>query len=359
MTRHDDRAVRGDDGLDQRLRGDHFVDHRLQVRFALRRERARTKLLFQAGPLVGSRRGAVVHRPQRIPHAIEHRRIGGCRRRDLRGHHATVFVNGQRRGHSPQLERRVQRKQRRRLDFVAKRVAVIDGLRVGQARHQKCLAIGRPRRRATLARHQLRWRRRLRPRRWFFSALGTRRLDGGDPHRANTFAHGIEREANVVRGPRWIGFVATNADDAGGAQRTALGADAGDRRRHRLGGTRAKRRGLGHRRGRHRHPPQVQIVFRVTFRDERDLGAIWRDARIGFAVGGFRQRQRRLPGARASDGLHHEQVPLQAGITATATGAGVAMREHQPAIDGPRRPALVARQGGHGHRHARRHPVLQ
>ncbi len=166
----------------------------------LGRCRARPELIARGGPGLRARARRVIQRAQRAPHAIEHRAEQRRRRRDLGGHGAAVFVHRQRRGDAPQLERAVERKQRRRLGLVAQRVAVVDRLRIGQARHQQRLAVGRPRRRAALARHQLRLRGRLGPRLRLFRAFGPRRIDRGDPHRADAFADRVDTRARLLSG---------------------------------------------------------------------------------------------------------------------------------------------------------------
>ena len=288
-----------------------------------------------ARPLIRGRTGRVVQRLQRSPDAIEHRAEQCRRRRDLGGHRAAVFVHGQRRGNTPQLERRVQREQRRRFRFVAKRIAVIDRLRIGKAGDEQRLAVRRPRRRPATPRDELRLRGRLRASNRIFGRLRARRLRGCDPHRSDAFANRIERDTRIVGRPRWIRLVTAHARDAIGAQRLAIGADGLHRRCDRLWRTGAQRNRLADRRRWHRHPPQIEIVLRIALGHERDLGAVGRHARIGFAVRGFRQRLRRLPGVRSRHRRREIDVVLKARIAVAAGGTRVAMREHQSAVSRP------------------------
>ena len=75
------------------------------------------------------------------------------------------------------------------------------GLRIGEARDEQRLAVGRPRRGAAAAGHKLGLRGRLEPRDRIFRRLRARRFGGCDPDRSDAFAHGVEGDARIIRRP--------------------------------------------------------------------------------------------------------------------------------------------------------------
>ena len=232
---------------------------------------------------------------------------------------ATVFVNRQRRGNPPQLEGGIQREQRRGLNFIAQRVAVIDRAadRAIPTRAASCRRATTPARRrgatrAAAARPA--WRAAADPRSVPRAAV---RRSRPTPSRCLHARH--RTRSRMLSGAHdGYDFVAAHARDAIRAQRLAVGSDRLHGRRTGFGGRGPERNRLRNRRGRDRHPPQIEVVFRIALGNERHLGAVRRHARIGFAIGRLGQRERRLPRLGSGHRRRKVQVVLQAGIAVAA-----------------------------------------
>ena len=213
MARHDDGARRLHVRLDQRLLGDHRIDHRFDGHLVLRRLRLRP--VFRPQFLPG-RRGwsvPVIEAAQRFPDTIERCREL-LRARRGRDDLARSRIHGQRRVDRPQPEGIRPGEQRRRIVAVPLGIPVVGWFWRWKVRNRNAPAVRRPRGHSAAAGHEHRLRRRPRTGRRGLVGTTSEVVDRCDPDGRQPLPNREEREARRVRRPAGESFKATHARHA-------------------------------------------------------------------------------------------------------------------------------------------------